>query len=161
VKIRKAMLALTTVAALVTGTFAMVVPAHADGGDGDAVSTIELKDRGGEVTLGEIQTAIEKATKEKVDGPDRVAVVSDTGKYLSEDQLDAALAGRGTGDVKVYRTVDKPAAGTSLAELTKGTPLPAKTVYRTAQKRVHVEVVVACWPGGCIVIVVVIVHRHH
>jgi hypothetical protein len=45
VKIRKTLLALTTVAAVATGAFAVVVPAHADGGDGDTVTTIELKAR--------------------------------------------------------------------------------------------------------------------
>jgi ABC-type glycerol-3-phosphate transport system substrate-binding protein len=144
-----AVTSLTSVAALTAPAYAGEVPTK-----GETTTTIELKDRS-DISLGEIRQIVEKNTKEDPGAAGTVQVVTDTGKDLTDEQLKAVLAGKDADDVKVLATVERAAASTTLAELTKSTGTPAKVVYKASRGTIIV-VAGGCTPTRCIIIIIVI-----
>lgn len=113
-RIRNAVIALLTVAGM-AGAVALTVPAHA--GETTATGTvIEIKDRGRDLTIGEVRQIVAKQVKR--DLPiGRAIVVSDSGKPLSAGQRAILYSGKDAGDVKLLATVASPTDGTTIKEL--------------------------------------------
>lgn len=113
-RIRNAVITLLAVAG-VAGAVALTVPAHA--GDTPVNGpVIEIKDRGKDLTLGEIRQVVAEHVKR--DLPiGKAIVVSDSGKPLSPEQRAILYSGKDAGDVKLLATVESPTEGTTIKEL--------------------------------------------
>lgn len=136
-KVRRTLMALVAVATAAAGAFAVVGPAQAT-----EVTTIELPGRK-DVSLGEVRELVTSG-KHRSEGPDVVAVASDTGKVPTTAQVGALLSGKSVDGFVLYRTVAAPSADTTVGGLVEGTPLPAVVAYRASWGGRRTEVSIIC-----------------
>lgn len=127
-KLRQAVLVLV-VGSGVLGGVAPGGPAQA----AEAVTVIELAGRAGDISLGELSLIAAKHLGRDIGAADRAVVVTDLGGTpLPAAWLRRLFAGGDVGAVKLLATVEKPAPGTTVAELAKPTGTAATVAARFA-----------------------------
>jgi hypothetical protein len=137
---RRTLIGIVALAAAATGMFFVAGgPAHA----GEDLTTVTFEQ--GEVSLGEVQKAVVRTTKQNSELPDRLAVIS--GKTLpTVRQAEVLLSGKSVDDITVYKINENPTADATFGDLVEGTPLPALVAYRTRvpDGGLHHEVIISC-----------------
>jgi hypothetical protein len=137
---RRTLLGILALATAATGAFFVAGgPAHAD----DDPTTVVFEQN--EITLGEVQKAVVRVTKQNSELPDRLAVIS--GKAVpTVQQAEVLLSGKSVDDITLYKITENPSAGDTFGDLVEGTPLPALVAYRTQVEfgGLHHEVIISC-----------------
>jgi ABC-type glycerol-3-phosphate transport system substrate-binding protein len=140
VKIRRTLLGIVALATAATGAFFMAGgTAHA----GEDLTTVVFHQS--DISLGEVQKAVVRVTKQNSELPDRLAVIS--GKAVpTVQQAEVLLSGKSVDDITLYKITENPTADATFGDLVEGTPLPALVAYRTrvADGGLHHEVIISC-----------------